>query len=65
MRRLGAERRKALVERAQKLLPELPTASLYRITALLERVLAEPEIDDDAYRELEAALPRTRSPRNR
>jgi hypothetical protein len=64
VRRLGAARRKALVERARKLLPELPTGSLYRITAILERILAEPDIEDDAYRELEAALPRTRSPRN-
>ena len=45
MRRLGLRRRKELVERAQKLLPELPTGSLYRLTAILERILAEPDIE--------------------
>ena len=65
MRRLGLRRRKELVERAQKLLPELPTGSLYRLTAILERILAEPDIEDEAYLELEAALPRTRRPRSR
>jgi len=65
VRRLGLRRRKELVERAQKLLPELPTGSLYRLTAILERILAEPDIEDEAYLELEAALPRTRRPRSR
>jgi len=49
-------RREALVERARRLIPELPTASLYRITALLERALASPDIDPHAYDELEKAL---------
>jgi hypothetical protein len=65
VRRLGVRRRKELVERAQKLLPELPTGSLYRLTAILERILAEPDIEDEAYLELEAALPRTRKPGSR
>jgi hypothetical protein len=49
-------RRVAIVERARRLLPELPTASLYRITALLERALAAPDVDPHAYEELEKAL---------
>jgi hypothetical protein len=58
-------RRRALVDRARALIPELPTAALYRITALLERALASPEIDPDTYDELERALRanRTRSKR--
>jgi hypothetical protein len=44
------------VERARRVIPELPTASLYRITALLERTLASPDIDADAYEELAKAL---------
>jgi hypothetical protein len=54
--RAESARRKALVERARRVIPELPTASLYRITALLERTLASPDIDADAYEELEKAL---------
>jgi hypothetical protein len=53
-------RRKALVERATGLIPELPTAALYRITALLERTLASPDIDPNAYEQLEKALRATR-----
>jgi hypothetical protein len=49
-------RRKALVERARRLLPDLPTASLYRITALLERALAAPDVDPRAYEELAKTL---------
>jgi hypothetical protein len=49
-------RRKALLERARRLIPELPTAALYRITALLERALASPDVDPRAYEELEKAL---------
>ena len=63
MRRIGAARRKELVERAQRLLPELPTGSLYRITALLERALADPDVADKVYQDLEAALPHQRRPR--
>jgi hypothetical protein len=48
--------RKALVERARRLLPELPTAALYRITALLERTLASPDISPHAFQELEKAI---------
>jgi hypothetical protein len=55
-------RRKALVERATGLIPDLPTAALYRITALLERTLASPDIDRHAYEELEKTL-RTARPR--
>jgi hypothetical protein len=46
----------AIVERARRLIPELPTASLYRITALLERALASPDVDAQAYEDLEKAL---------
>jgi len=65
VRRVGAARRKELVERARRLLPELPTGSLYRVTALLERALADPEVADDVYLDLEAALPRQRRSRSR
>jgi hypothetical protein len=58
-------RRKALVEGATRLIPELPTASLYRITALLERALASPDIDPHAYQELEKALRAARPRRKR
>jgi len=51
-----------LVERVQALIPTLPTAALYRITALLERALASPDVDPRAYAELEKAL-RTHRPR--
>jgi hypothetical protein len=51
-----AGRRRALVARARRLIPELPTASLYRITALLERALAAPDVDPRAYEELDKAL---------
>jgi len=34
----------------------VPTASLYRITALLERTLAAPDVDPRAYEELDKAL---------
>jgi hypothetical protein len=54
--RAESARRKALVERARRLIPDLPTAALYRITALLERALASPDIDPNAYDELEKAL---------
>jgi hypothetical protein len=57
-------RRKALVERARRLIPELTTAALYRITALLERALASPDVDSRAYEELEKAL-RTSRPRRK
>jgi hypothetical protein len=60
--RAESARRIAIVERARRLIPELPTASLYRITALLERVLASPDVDPQAYQELDKAL-RTRRPR--
>jgi hypothetical protein len=63
LKRGESARRRVLVERAQGLLPELPTASLYRITALLERALAAPDVDPDAYDELEKAL-RTIRPRS-
>ena len=56
MTRAESARRKALVERARTLIPDLPTATLYRITALLEWALASPDIDSDAYDELEKAL---------
>ena len=56
MTRAETARRKALVERARRVIAELPTASLYRITALLERTLASPDIDPDAYEQLEKAL---------
>jgi hypothetical protein len=59
--RAEGARRKALVERARTLLPDLPTATLYRITALLERALAAPDIDPDAYDELEKVLPTIRT----
>jgi len=49
-------RREALVERARRLLPDLPTAALYRITALLERALASPDVDPRAYDELAKTL---------
>ena len=62
MTRAESARRKALVERARGLIPELPTAALYRVTALLERTLASPEIDPHAYEELEKAI-RTARPR--
>jgi hypothetical protein len=62
LKRGESARREALVERARRLLPELPTTSLYRITALLERALASPDIDPLAYNELEKAL-RTARPR--
>jgi hypothetical protein len=58
-------RRKALVERAARLIPELPTASLYRITALLERALASPDVEPHAYQELERALGAARPRRKR
>ena len=64
MTRAESARRKALVERARTLIPDLPTATLYRITALLERALASPDIDPDAYDELEKAL-RTIRPRKK
>ena len=60
MTRIERARRKAVVERARLLLPELPTAALYRITALLERALAGAELDSAAYDELERALRRRR-----
>jgi hypothetical protein len=60
--RAETRRRQALVERARALLPDLPTATLYRITALLERALASPEIDPAGYDELEKTL-RTIRPR--
>ena len=60
MTRVERARRKAVVERARLLLPELPTAALYRITALLERALAGAELGSDAYDELERALRRRR-----
>ena len=50
------------MERARGRIPELPTAALYRVTALLERTLASPEIDPHAYEELEKAI-RTARPR--
>jgi len=53
------------VERAARLIPELPTASLYRITALLERALAAPDVDPHAYQELEKALGAARPRRKR
>ena len=56
MTRGETARRKALVERARLLIPDLPTAALYRITALLERALASPEVDPRAYDELAKAL---------
>ena len=56
MTRGETARRKALVERARLLIPDLPTAALYRITALLERALASPEVDPRAYDELARAL---------
>jgi hypothetical protein len=62
MTRGETARRKALVERARLLIPDLPTAALYRITALLERALASPEVDPRAYDELAKALS-TRRPR--
>jgi hypothetical protein len=45
-----------LVKRAREALPGLPTESLYRIHDLLERVLAEPELDAATFEELERAL---------
>jgi hypothetical protein len=54
--RAESARRVAVVERARRLIPELPTAYLYRITALLERALASPDVDPHAYDELEKAL---------
>jgi hypothetical protein len=54
--RAESARRRAIVERAQELLPELSDAALYRITALLERVLAVPQVDPKAYDQLEKAL---------
>jgi hypothetical protein len=56
-------RRKAIVERARLRLPDLPTAALYRITALLERALASAELESNAYEELERALRRRRPTR--
>ena len=58
-------RRKALVTRARLLLPELPTATLYRITGLLERVLAEAEVRPEAYDDLQRALDEARPRRRR
>ena len=65
MTKAESARRKALVERAAQLIPELPTASLYRITALLERALASPDVDPNAYQELEKALHAARPRRKR
>ena len=53
-----------VIQRAQRLIPDLPTASLYRITALLERALAAPAIDPNAYDELAKAL-RSARPRKK
>ena len=50
------EARLELVRRARESLPTLPTESLYRIHDLLERVLAEPEVDENALEELERML---------
>ena len=50
------EARLEVVRRAREALPTLPTDSLFRIHDLLERVLAEPELDLDALDELERAL---------
>lgn len=60
MTRAERARRIALVERARTLLPDLPTAALYRITALLERALASAELEPAAYDELGRALRRRR-----
>lgn len=49
-------RRKALVERARRRLPDLPTASLYRVVALLDQALGEGPVEEEVYRELERAL---------
>jgi hypothetical protein len=56
--RVESARRRAIVKRARELLPELSDAALYRITALLERVLAVPQVDPKAYDLLEKALRR-------
>jgi hypothetical protein len=45
-----------LVRRARESLAALPTESLYRIHDLLERVLAEPELDEKTLDELERTL---------
>jgi hypothetical protein len=64
-----SRRRLALVQTARDRLPELPTAALYRVNALLERALATPEVDPATYEELESILrnhrqgARVRSPR--
>ena len=50
------EARLEVVRRAREALPTLPTDSLHRIHDLLERVLAEPDLDLDAIDELERAL---------
>jgi hypothetical protein len=51
-----SHRRQVLVEAARALLPELRTAVLYRVNALLERELAAPEVDPAIYDELERIL---------
>ena len=63
MTRAERARRKAIVERARLRLGDLPTAALYRITALLERALASAELESNAYDELERALRRRRPTR--
>ncbi len=55
-RRSIAQRQQAIIARARAALRGLPTASLYRIHALLEQALAGPEIDKTALAELERAL---------
>lgn len=46
----------ALVKQARSALPTLPTESLYRVHALLESILAAPDLDADALAELRRAL---------
>jgi hypothetical protein len=52
----SAEAQLALVKQARAALPTLPTESLYRIRDLLERVLAGPELEAEAWAELRDAL---------
>jgi hypothetical protein len=51
-----SERQLAVVRRARDQLRELPTAKVRRIQDLLERVLAEPELDRETVAELERIL---------
>jgi hypothetical protein len=52
----AADSRLELIKRAREALPTLPTDSLYRIHDLLERALAETELDPKTLDELDRAL---------